>query len=170
MTLRFLMTVLIVALPVTGVWAKDGFDSWLQDVRTEARAQGISENTISAALSNIQPRSRIIELDRKQPEGRLTFAQYYKNVVNAERIQKGRALYKQHKSLLDQISKQYGVQPQYIVALWGIETSYGNNTGGFNVVEALATLAWDGRRAEFFRSELMNALKFWIRAIYHLPP
>jgi membrane-bound lytic murein transglycosylase B len=79
--------------------------------------------------------------------------------VTPDRIQKGQALYREHRALLDQVSARYNVQPHYIVALWGIETSFGKNTGGFNVVEALATLAYDGRRAEFFRSELMQALK-----------
>lgn len=139
--------------------ASTGFGAWLAELRQDALAQGISQRTIDSALSDIELRPRIIELDRKQPEGKLTFAQYYKNVVNADRIRKGRELYQQNKTLLDAISAQYGVQPQYIVALWGIETSYGQNTGGFGVVEALATLAYDGRRADFFRSELMQALK-----------
>lgn len=143
----------------SGAMASEPFGAWLAGLRQEALVKGISQQTVDVALSNIELRPRIIELDRKQPEGKLTFAQYYKNVVNAERIRKGRELYQQHRTLLDKISAQYGVQPQYIVALWGIETSYGNNTGGFGVVEALATLAYDGRRSEFFRSELMQALK-----------
>lgn len=68
-------------------------------------------------------------------------------------------MYSQYRNELEQAAQKYGVPPHYIVALWGIETSYGNNTGGFKVVPALATLAYDGRRSEFFRGELMNALK-----------
>lgn len=89
----------------------------------------------------------------------MTFAQYRKRVINDARIAQGRRLYRTHHALLEKTAEQYGVPAQYIVALWGIETSYGNNTGGFGVVPALATLAYDGRRASFFRKELMNALK-----------
>lgn len=138
---------------------KQSFEGWLQDLRTEALRQGISQATLNTALYGIKPVPRIIELDRKQPEGKLTFAQYYKNVVNQARIDQGRRLYRQHYALLDQVSRLYGVQPQYIVALWGIETNFGQNTGGFGVVQALATLAYDGRRSEFFRKELLNALE-----------
>lgn len=140
-------------------YAAQTFESWVQAFKADARAQGISQTLLDQAFVNVQPKKRIIELDRKQPEGKFTFAQYKKRVITQARIDQGRRLYRQHKQLLDKVSAQYGVQPQYIVALWGIETSYGNNTGGFRVVEALATLAYDGRRSEFFRKELINALK-----------
>lgn len=149
----------LTAAPALAQAPQQDFSAWLEGVRAEARGKGISERIIQAALSDIAPQSKIIALDRKQPEGRLSFGQYYNNVVTADRIKKGRALYQEHKQVLDEVAARYNVQPQYIVALWGIETSFGKNTGGFNVVEALATLAYDGRRAEFFRSELMNALK-----------
>ncbi len=139
--------------------ASQNFDQWLAALKQESIQKGISTETINAALSGIKPIPRVIELDRKQPEGSMTFAQYRKRVINQARIDKGRALLKQHSSELERASAKYGVQPQYIVALWGIETSYGDNTGGFKVVPALATLAYDGRRSAFFRKELINALK-----------
>ncbi len=135
------------------------FDKWLSDFKKEAISKGISKKTVEAATKDIKPVPRIIELDRKQPEGSMTFARYKKRVINDARIVQGRRLYKKHKDILDKTARKYGVPAQYIVALWGIETSYGNNTGGFNVIEALATLAYDGRRSKFFRSELINALK-----------
>lgn len=135
------------------------FAEWLAEFRAEARAEGISETTLSRALSNVQPIARVIELDRKQPEGRMTFAEYRKKVINQQRIDTGRELYQAYGNELRRIGAQYGVPPQYIVALWGLETSYGNNTGSFKVVNALATLAYDGRRSSFFRKELINALK-----------
>ncbi|MBC8451727.1 MAG: lytic murein transglycosylase, partial [Rhodospirillaceae bacterium] len=76
----------------------------------------------------------------------------------ATRIKKARARYDKHKVLLDRVSKRYGVQPRFIVALWGIETDFGRLTGGFDVIPALATLAHDGRRSAFFRAQLFNAL------------
>lgn len=155
----FALILSLIAIPAASVFAGVGFETWLAGVRAEASSQGISEDILNTALSGIEFKPRIIELDRKQPEGKLSFARYSKNVLTPERIRTGRALYRKHKALLERVSAHYGVQPQYIVALWGIETSYGANTGGFNVVEALATLAYDGRRAEFFREELLQALK-----------
>lgn len=135
------------------------FDQWLAGLRLDAAREGVSQSTIDAALSGIQPIQRVIELDRKQPEGSITFVQYQKNVVNQQRINQGRRLMREHAALLRRAEQQYGVAPQYIVALWGIETNFGGNTGGFSVVNSLATLAWEGRRADFFREELLNALK-----------
>ena len=139
--------------------ANQSVDSWLQGVKQEASAKGISANTVNAALRNFKPNEKIIRLDRKQPEGSLSFAQYMERVVPTSRINQGRRMYQQNRALLDKIGAQYGVQPKFIVALWGIETNYGGNTGGFRIIPALATLAYDGRRAEFFRKEMMQALQ-----------
>ncbi len=144
---------------ITTAQASQDFQTWLNGLKREAAQKGISEATINAALSDVQPIPRVIELDRKQPEGKMTFAQYKQRVINDARIRKGRILLQEHRSALEAASQKYGVPPQYIVALWGIETSYGENTGGFKVIPALATLAHDGRRSDFFRSELFNALK-----------
>ncbi len=135
------------------------FQTWLTGFRVEARNAGISEATIQAALSGINPLPKVIEFDRKQPEKKMTFAQYRKNVVNQQRIDKGRQLLAQHRADLQWVEKTYGVAPQYVIALWGIETNFGTNTGGFKVVDSLATLAWEGRRASFFKNELLKALK-----------
>lgn len=135
------------------------FDSWLSGFKSKALARGISQGTVNSAFANIAPIQRVIDLDRKQPEGKMTFAQYKNRVISKDRIAQGRRLLRQHMPLLKQIEAKYGVSPQYIVALWGIETSYGNNTGGFDIVPALATLAWEGRRRAFFEDELMTALR-----------
>jgi membrane-bound lytic murein transglycosylase B len=135
------------------------FDVWLDGVRTEAAGRGISENIIAVALTGIVPIPRIIELDRAQPEFTLTFEQYLERVVPGSRVAKGRQMLDANRALLDEVGAAYGVQPRFIVALWGIETDFGRLTGGFSVVEALATLAYDGRRSEFFRKELFDALQ-----------
>jgi membrane-bound lytic murein transglycosylase B len=139
--------------------SEETFPQWISAFRQEAAAAGISQSTINAALSDVKYLPRVIELDRKQPEGTMTFAQYRKKIVSDIRISQGREMITKHKDLLNRVAQQYGVQPQYIVALWGIETSYGKITGGFQIVDSLATLAHDGRRGEFFKSELLNALK-----------
>lgn len=139
--------------------ADERFENWRTNLKKEAYALGISRSIVDEAMANVKPVPRIIELDRKQPEGTMTFAKYKKNVISQDRIDKGRRLYKQHRTLLDKVSAKYGVPASFIVALWGIETSYGGNTGGFSVVTALSTLAYDGRRSAFFRNELLEALK-----------
>ncbi len=154
---KFILLILLF-LPLTA-HADDKFDIWLDEFKKEASAKGVSSDIIEVATKGINPIPRIIELDRKQPEGTMTFEQYLNRVINDARIAQGRRLYAEHRELLDSTAKKYGVPAQYIVALWGLETSYGNNTGGFKVVEALATLAYDGRRSKFFRAELINALK-----------
>ncbi len=135
------------------------FKTWLLNFKSEARAQGISQKTIDEALTNLEPIQRVIDLDKKQPEKKLTFAQYKKNVVNQQRINQGRALIKQHEKELLYVEQKYGVPKEFVVALWGVETNFGGNTGGFKIVPALATLAWEGRRADFFKKELLSALK-----------
>lgn len=138
--------------------AEQDFSAWLQDLRKEAAAKGISQATLDAALTGIQPIPRVIELDRKQPEFTLTFDEYMRRVVPEARVQKGRKRLAENRKLLEEVSRQYGVQPQFIVAFWGIETDFGRVTGGFKVVPALATLAHDGRRSAYFRKELFDAL------------
>ncbi len=135
-----------------------GFEKWKNDFRQEALRRGIKANILDQALTGVVPSTRVIELDRNQPESKWTFAQYLEKVVNTTRIKKGRERYQKHLPLLKEIGEKFGVQPRFIVALWGIETNFGSHTGGFSVVKALATLAYDGRRSEYFRKELFNAM------------
>lgn len=135
------------------------FAAWLAALRADALKQGISQPTVTAALSGLAPLPRVIELDRRQPEFTLTLRQYLERAISNARVNQARAKYAEHKALLDEVGRKYGVQPRFIVALWGIETNFGQNTGGFSVVQALATLAYDGRRSAYFRGELINALK-----------
>lgn len=138
---------------------KEQFASWLQELKDEAVASGISAHTVDMALSDIQPIEKLIRLDRKQPEGTLSLSQYLNRVVPQSRKDKAIAKYHEHKELLHRIGEEYGVQPRYIVALWGVETDFGRNMGGYDVPTALATLAYDTRRPTFFRKELLHALR-----------
>ena len=135
------------------------FDQFLAGIRTDAAQRGISKSTLDAALTGVKPIDRVVELDRKQPEFTLKFDQYVAGVVSAPRVAAARARYKENAELLEAVGRKYGVQPRFIVAFWGIETNFGANTGGFSVVASLATLAYEGRRAAYFRDELLNALK-----------
>jgi len=138
---------------------EESFDSWLANLRKEAISNGISEATLDAALTGIEPIPRVIELDRKQPEFTLTFAEYLNLVVPNSRKERARDRFRTHQDLLKKIGEKYGVQPRFIVALWGIETDFGRVMGSFKVIPALASLAYDGRRSEFFRKELFFALQ-----------
>ena len=136
----------------------EDFSSWLEGLRQEARTKGISEVTLHEALDGLQPIPRVIELDRKQPEFTQTFWHYLDARVTEGRIERGRMLLELHAELLANIEKQYGVQPRFLVAFWGLETNFGDYLGSFAVIGSLATLAHDPRRSDFFRSELLAAL------------
>ncbi len=135
------------------------FEAWLVGLRVEAEAAGIGESTLDAALDGVVPIPRVIELDRKQPEFTQTFDEYMARRVTPELVEEGRRVLRQQRALLTEIGTRYGVQPRFIVALWGVETRYGKHTGGFPVIAALATLAYDGRRSAYFRGELLDALE-----------
>ncbi len=146
------------APPPSAPAATKDFNSFLGDVKAEALAKGIRGDTV-AVLDGVQPITRIIEYDRRQPEFTLTFDQYLSHILTPQKIAKGRKALADNKALLDEIEKRYGVQPRFVVALWGIESDFGRATGSYPIVPALATLAWDGRRSAYFRGELMSALK-----------
>lgn len=156
--------VLLVLLLMTfshssAAFAGDSFEDWLKNFSKDASSSGISQKTMDEAFKDIAPVNRVLELDKRQPENKITFAEYQKRVINDLRIRQGKKMLAQYSGPLSKVSRKYGVSPKYIVALWGIETSYGQNTGGFKVIPALATLAWDGRREKFFSSELIDALR-----------
>jgi membrane-bound lytic murein transglycosylase B len=154
--LAFIITTLpALVLPAQG---SDDFSIWLEGLRQEAREKGISETTLHAALDNLQPIPRVIELDRRQPEFTQTFWAYLDARVTEDRIERGRMLLELHAELLESIERQYGVQPRFLVAFWGLETNFGDYLGSFPVIGSLATLAHDPRRSDFFRSELLAAL------------
>ena len=134
------------------------FEAWLDGLRAEARTRGISQATLDAALTGLQPVSRIVELDRKQAEFTQTFWAYLERRVDEHRITRGRELLARHGDLLARVQGAYGVQPRFLVAFWGLESNFGDYTGNHSVIGALATLAYDPRRADFFRGELLNAL------------
>lgn len=132
---------------------------WLEQFKQEAMKEGIPEQTLNVALFNLQPNESIVALDRKQPESRMSWSEYEKSIVGETRIANGMQRIYEYDALLNQVSAKYGVPKQYIVALWGIETNYGTYTGNYSIIESLATLAYEGRRAELFRKELKAALR-----------
>lgn len=152
---------LILSLFVPALLAQENeqsFADWLAELRAEARELGISEATLRE-LDNLQPLERVMELDSSQPEFVQTFTRYLGLRVTPNQVARGQSLLQQHSVLLEQVWQRYGVQPHYLVAFWAVESNYGRSTGGFSVLEALATLAFDPRRADFFRRQLLTALQ-----------
>ena len=139
-------------------FSQNDFKQFLSDISKEAEKKGIATKLIKDFKSKTVFIPRVIELDRSQPEFKLTLDQYLNKVVTPTRIKKARIKYNENKEILNKVGNFYGVQPRFIVALWGIETDFGRLTGGFSVISALSTLAFEGRRHEYFKKELLNAL------------
>ena len=157
--MKFALSAAASVILLTGPVAAEPFADWLDGVRAEALANGVGRSALDAALRDLEgPLPRVLELDRKQWKRDVTLDWYLNRVISDERIDRGRQLGRRYRSLLTQVGEQYGVQPRFILAIWGIETHYGKITGGFPVLGALATLAFDGRRQDFFRGELLEAL------------
>lgn len=135
------------------------FTACVDQLGERARAEGVSARTVEASLSDLTFNTRVIELDRAQPEFTASFAGYFNTRMSEQRIQRGREMLREHRPLLDRVAREYGVPAQYLVAFWGMETNYGGFFGRMSVIESLATLGCDGRRSAYFSSELINALR-----------
>ncbi len=138
---------------------EDRFQKWLDGLKQEAASQGISISTLETALSGLSPLARVIELDRSQPEVKLTLEEYLARLVTEARISSGRQHMAQHRALLQEAEVRYGVPAAVLVALWGVESDFGRLPGKFPVIASIATLAYDGRRGNYFRKELLLALR-----------
>ncbi|OIN86972.1 MAG: hypothetical protein AUJ12_03525 [Alphaproteobacteria bacterium CG1_02_46_17] len=150
---------LLVFLWASGPVEASSFETWLEGFKRQAVVQGISPSTLQSAFQNVSPHPRVIELEGKQPERKkIGFGNYLHNVMSQTRIDQGRINFQENRSLLNKTESLYGVPAEVIVSLWGLETSYGRNTGGFDMIQSLATLAWEGRRRDFFEKELIAAL------------
>ncbi|MDO9166166.1 MAG: lytic murein transglycosylase [Rhodoferax sp.] len=139
--------------------ADPAFAKWLADFKAEAAAQGIRPAIIEAALRDVRPVEKVVSRDRNQAEFTLTFETYRDRVLTPVNVAAGRRKLAQHGPLLAAVAAKYGVQPRFILAIWGIETRYGAVKPTMPVMPALATLAYDGRRSAFFRNEMMQALR-----------
>lgn len=147
-------------LQYSAAFSDQNWNKWVAGIREEALSQGVSPRVFDDAFSGIREPSRQIKgFMRSQPEHRLTFMKYRNTRADNYRIVIGRKEYKKNKEVLEEIAQHYGVNPCFIVSFWGMETSYGTYMGNFPVVKALATLAYDSNRKDFFRKELFIALK-----------
>jgi len=141
-----------------------GFRSYLAAVRQRALLEGVTQATLDRVLPSITYNDRVVRLDRQQPEGASSapvpnFAPYKARHVDASRINRGRAKYAELRPLLQRIEDETGVPEEMMIAIYGHETNYGSVMGNFNAPEALASLAYEGRRRALFEGELIAALK-----------
>lgn len=144
----------------TSLFANPNWNTFVAQLRVEAISKGIRPEVFDAAFKGIRsPHQRVLHLDRTQPEKRVTYIQYRNSRANASRIALGRQEAKRYAKLLNKIGAEYGVDPAFIVSLWGLETSYGRYMGDFPVIQSLATLSFDHRRSAEFRRELFYALE-----------
>jgi membrane-bound lytic murein transglycosylase B len=139
--------------------AESDFNGFLAGLRRDALAQGVRPGTVDLAFRYIQYLPKVIELDQRQPDHVLTFAEFITKVVNPQRIEDARSHLAENWTLLQRVQQRFGVQPRFIVALWGVESDFGKTQGSYSVPAALATLAYEGRRGPMFRSELITALR-----------
>ncbi|WP_371185433.1 lytic transglycosylase domain-containing protein [Thalassotalea maritima] len=134
------------------------FEQYVDQLKQQAIAKGFSEQLVESSFANVTYHKRAVKADRSQPEKVETLETYIPKRVSEYRVKKAKEMMKKYRKELTAVGKQYGVQPRFIVALWGLESSFGSFTGKFNVVSALATLAYDGRRETFFKNQLFDAL------------
>ena len=135
------------------------FASWLRDFKATALAAGIQQSLLDSAFVGVEPREKVIKADKRQAEVVEPMWVYLDKRVSDLRVSKGRQKYEELGPLIEKIGSEYGVAPSALIAIWGMETNYGGFTGNNYVIEALATLAWEGRRSEYFSGELLKALQ-----------
>ena len=134
------------------------FSAWLEDFKNEAAAKGISQAAITSGLNGVTLDQGVLSRDRSQRVFNQSFEEFSGRMV-PPRLTRGANMMKQYGSVLGRIEQSYGVPGEVLVAIWGLETDFGANTGKFPTIRSLATLAYDCRRAETFRGELMDALR-----------
>lgn len=136
-----------------------GFSTWLEEFKGEAQAKGISAKTLNTALANVSYDKKVIQLDRNQKSFKLSLEEFMERRAPASYVKKAKGIMQKNGKLLSSIESRYGVQPEVLVAIWGMETGFGSNSGDMSILRSLATLAYDCRRSDFFTNELYAALE-----------
>jgi lytic murein transglycosylase len=159
--LAILLSALTLATPTFAARCGGDFSTFIAGISADAQAAGVSPNVISSALGGVQQDGGVLAFDRRQRYTfNKSFEQYVSTRVGPGRINGGRAMMQRHAALLSRIEQRFGVPPQILVAIWGLETDFGKgDMGRLPVFRVLATLAHDCRRSELFQGELIAALK-----------
>ena len=172
--MRFALALIVVFLgscgsapPVTSTaatpsaWSArdDGLTAWIAAFKPKALAAGISADVYDSSMARVGLNRSAIEKDRNQAEFTLTLDDYVGRVASPERISLGKSSFAAQSGTLARVEQSLGVEPEVVAAIWGIESAFGTRRGDYRIVEVLATLAYDGRRASFYESQLIAALK-----------
>ena len=160
MRIKKLVTGLVFSLPVFTLSAieKPSFEQYVADLQQEALAKGHAAAIVEQAFANVTYLKRAVKADKNQPEFKETLDTYLPKRVPEWKVKKAREAYKENLPLLTKISKEYGVQPRFIVSLWALETNFGRIQGKMPIIDAVTTLAYDGRRESFFKKQLFASL------------
>ncbi len=144
---------------VQPVAADPGFQNWINGFRSRARSKGINDRTLNRAFKGVNYDPEVIKRDRNQSEFTKTIWQYLDSAASDTRIKNGKSALRQHRKTLERIEARFGVDKEVVAAVWGLESAYGTYKGNKDIVQSLATLAYDGRRGRFFEAQLIAALK-----------
>lgn len=143
----------------TSLAARPSFANWRAALRAEALSQGVSPALFEQAFAGVTPDPQVIAADQSQPEFSRPVWEYLDSAVSSWRVARGKALLAEHARTLSAIEARFQVDPSILVAVWGLESSFGRQTGDKSVIRSLATLAYQGRRNDFWRSQLIAALQ-----------
>ena len=144
---------------ITSYAFSNNYQNWLNNLSEEALEYGVSQKTYTDIISNLKkPNKKVLKYYNNQPEFKITFDDYYNRNISTKRVNKGKKLLLKHKTLLDQIVKDFFVPAEIIVSIWGIETNYGSYIGNFSIIDSLATLAYGSKRKKYFKKEFFNSL------------
>lgn len=145
------------SVPVPGDAA--GFQAFVATFRAEAAARGVPETVLATAFDSVTFQPEVIANDQEQPEFNRAIWDYLDRAVSEKRVADGQAMLAEWGQTANRVQERYGVPKEIVVAIWGLESNYGQNFGSFEIIDALSTLAYEGRRRDFARGELFSALK-----------
>ena len=141
------------------VYSDDDFESWLSSYKRFALKKGVSQETIDITFKNVKYLEQVIKYDRKQPEFFEDTLTYVGKRATISRSKKAKNLLKKNKNLFLEVEKNFNVEKEILLSLWGIETNFGKHVGKMDIISSLATLSFDKRRRDFFSSQLLILLK-----------
>jgi membrane-bound lytic murein transglycosylase B len=159
--LTFAAIAVLIATPALAATCEntENFDHWLAAFKKDAISQGISPQIIAAASPSLTLDPGVLKRDRGQHVFSLSFIKFSDRLISQNRMQNGAKHLKENAALFAKIERDYGVPPQVLTAFWGLESDFSANFGKFNILRSLTTLAYDCRRADFFRGQLIDALR-----------
>lgn len=147
------------SIQTIGVQKENSFKQWIRNFKEDAISNGITTSTFDTAFENVKLNSRVIKADNKQAEFSREIWDYLDTATSPKRITNGKENLSNYLNTLREIEFKYRVDAEVVLAIWGLESSYGKRMGDINIIEALATLAFDGRREKFGKQQLLEALK-----------